>query len=293
MTDEFKGTLAACFSMFAWAGWIIISKFGVEQNLTPWDIIFIRFLVASSISIIIVIRYFKVFKNIFSYKVIISSLAYGLIYLSASLLGFLNSNAANAGVIVNGLMPVICATMLYVWKGQKLNKYKYLSIFIVLFANILLLINADGITAKGFFWFLLASTSTSFFTVSIGVWEIPPKYFAAMASIINFVIFLPIWLFITPSNIANASVFEITLQGVYQGIIISLLSLSLVTYSIRTIGAIKLTIINSFVPSIAAILSVLILSEEMSLKSIISVILCTIGILSFAIFSMRTDKKVS
>ena len=136
---KFKGLLYGFLVVFIWSGWIIVSKFGLHQNLTPWDIIGLRFSCAAAVTLPLLFKYRKNLKEIFNYKTVLCSFGCGFPYVLTSFWGLEQSAAANAGVIVNGMLPVFCSLIVFVWIGQKIDAFKGLGIVLVFIANRLLL----------------------------------------------------------------------------------------------------------------------------------------------------------
>lgn len=285
ISPTIRASLAGMFIAVVWVGWILISKYGVSQNLTIWDIVGLRYGTATVCTLPLLYLQRKNLHKIFNRYTFISALAYGLFYLSFSLNGFRYAPASVAAVIVNGLVPVLCALIVYIWKGQKLSSSKYFGISLLLLANLVLAIQTQSAEFHilGYVFFFGACCSLSFFNVSANIWRFETKYFIIAAAWINFFIFLPAWLFFLPSNLDAAPASEMLLQASYQGILVSVISLALTTYALPILGVVRLAIFYAFVPALAAIFSWLVLGETLSLPIIISVGLCTIGIILFNI----------
>ena len=96
---------AACLSVVIWAGWIILSRLGVQTALTPYDITLLRFGTAALITLPFSLTYN--WKTVKWNQVLLIALGCGFPYTMLSFFGLKTIKAANAGVLVNGMLPVL------------------------------------------------------------------------------------------------------------------------------------------------------------------------------------------
>ena len=231
-------------------------------------------------------------KKIFSLSIIICSLFYGSFYLITSLIGLKLSNASNVGLIVNGFLPVMSAIIIYIWTREKINKIQFFAIFMIVGSSLLLL-SYKSITYKAFLLFLISSACMSFYSVAINRWQINLKLIMIFVPIINFLFFLPFWIFL-PSNLTNASLKNIAFQAVYQGIVVNLIALFFMSYLIRSLGAMRASTMMAFVPVAIILFAHLFLDEQIALSTMITGVLCTVGIVLYntsKLFEKNSNKK--
>ena len=220
--SKLSGVFAALTVVMIWSGWIIISKWGLSHSLTVWDVTCVRFITAALVVSTYALVTRTSLKSIFTLPVIICSLCNGSLYVCASLIGLLMSDAANTGVIINGLLPLMCASILFIWKRSKLLPSQYVGVLLILLANFLLFTSTGGATMSAFLWLLLATFGIAFYSVSMKIWNISIKTIMFSVPIINALFFTPIWFFL-PSHMTVAPINEILLQGAYQGVVVSIL----------------------------------------------------------------------
>jgi len=230
--DKITGLLAGLMMVMIWSGWIIISKWGLSRALTVWDVTGVRFVTAGVVVLVYALLSKTSIKALFTAQIIICSLCCGTFYVCASLIGLLMSDAANTGVIINGSLPIMCAAIVFVWKKVRLNNAQYVGVFLILVANVLLFTSTGGATVSALLWLLIAAFAIAFYSVSMRVWGLNLKTVMIAVPLINALFFTPIWYFL-PSNISSAPFDEIVLQGIYQGIVVSIIALFCMTYSIN------------------------------------------------------------
>jgi len=279
--NKVSGVVAGLAVVVIWSGWIIISKWGLSHALTVWDVTGIRFLTAAMVVLIYAFCSKTALKPFFTLPLIICSLCCGTFYVCASLIGLLMSDAANTGVIINGLLPLMCAMILFVWKKDRLTATQYIGVLLILLANFLLFTSSGGATLNAFLWLLLATFFIAFYSVSMKIWAINIKSILIAVPIVNALFFTPIWFFL-PSHLGSAPLSEIVLQGIYQGIIVSLCALFCMSYSINKLGAVSASTIMALVPIVSELLAMVFLQQQVSLQMAISIVICSIGIACYS-----------
>lgn len=274
------GVAAILSVVMIWSGWIIVSSWGVHQSLTPWDITFLRFSTAALVTSPMLYMKRKQLSTIFNCKVGLCALGCGFPYTIASFFGLSSSPASNAGVIVNGSLPIIVAAMSYVWIKQGISRHKFLGIALIALANALILVDGGGANLSGSLLLFCAALFLAGYSVSMRVWNISVDVMMVAVPWINALLFLPIWLF-APTGIHVASNGEILLQVLYQGVLVSVVALFLMTHSIHVLGSVTASTFMGLVPVVAALLAFAILHEPLSALTWVGVCACSAGIVIF------------
>ncbi len=274
------GVAAILTVVMIWSGWIIVSSWGVHQSLTSWDITFLRFTTAAIATSPLLYRQRGNLRRVFNPKVALCGLGCGFPYTMASFFGLANSPAQNAGIIVNGLLPLLAAAIAYLWIKQRVSSAKLVGIVLIGLANALILFEGGGANLLGSFFLLCAALFLAGYTVSLGVWKIPTEIMVVAVPWTNALLFLPIWL-VAPKGIYTATMNEILLQVLFQGVLVSVGALFLMTYAISTIGSVTSATFMGIVPIITAVLAFTILHEPLSATTVFSIIICSAGIIAY------------
>ncbi|MEP0369205.1 MAG: DMT family transporter [Cyclobacteriaceae bacterium] len=271
----------AIFIVLVWSGWIILSRVGVQSSLTPADITILRFGVATLCTLPFSLTYD--WKKVTLWKAVIVSLGCGFPYTMFVFNGLEVIKAANAGVIVNGLLPVFGAIFALWALGELTTRRKLVAILVILTANILMMGSPRNIGEEWFGWLMLVGASLVFSSyLFLGKrWGYTVKDVLAFLPLINMIIFLPIWWF-SESGFSEATASSLVTQALYQGVLVSVITLILTFYAIQHIGAMTLSMFFSFVPFTTAILAWVLLKESLTLTEILAIILCSLGLLLFA-----------
>lgn len=277
----FLASLGALFITFVWSGWIILSRTGVQSSLTPEDITIIRYGTATVVALPFTLRYN--WKKLTLWKAIIVALGCGFPYTMFSFYGLQSIKAANAGVIVNGLLPVLGVIFAFIVLGERSTKQRIFAIALILLANLVMMGSPDLLAEQWFGWLMLIGAALVFSSyMFLGKrWGFTTKDVLAFLPIINTAIFLPWWL-MSDSGIPESNTFDLLLQAGYQGVLVSVFALLLTFYAIQHIGAMTLSVYFSFVPFITAILAWVIIDEQLVLREIVGIIICSMGLLLYA-----------
>lgn len=279
------GYLIAFLMPFIWGGWIIISTLGVNSNLNPMDIILIRFIFAGIfLPFFIGLAAFKKIKRIFELKILFISLVYGLAYLIFSLIAMHYSSAIATGIGITGTLPIFSLLLLVIWQKEKVRLQAFFGVLLVITANFLML-NEGRLSALTLLLFLSAAFCFSLYSVAVKVWKLDIKTLLLANTYINLLFSAVIWLlmiiFFQPSGIAQEPLSKVIFQGLYQGIIVSIIAAFVVTYCSQTIGSTNLGMIVALTPSVVTLLSVLFFNEILQFKDLLALLTCFIGVIIY------------
>jgi len=275
--------IAAAIVVCIWSGWITISRMGVQTVLSAADITMLRFATAAFFTLPLAINYD--WGKICWYKMLIISLGVGFPYTMFSFMGLQFVKAADAGVLINGLIPVISAILICCVSAKNTISYKkWLAILLILIANTVMM--GASLTNQfshliGYFFLILAAFFYSCNIVGTKIWGVTSGDVIAFVPVVNAILFFPIWLFST-QNIQQATLEDIFIQAGYQGIIVSIIALFMITFAIKHIGPLVVALFMALVPILTAILGYSFLGEKLSYLEVFGIILCSFGLFIYA-----------
>ncbi len=142
LSANFNAYLAAGLVVCIWSGWITLSRLGVQTALSPFDITLLRFSTAAIITLPFSLRYN--WSKVKWRQVLIVALGCGFPYTLFSFIGLQSIKAANAGVLVNGMLPIFGLFFILFWFKEKVSTLKIIAIVILLFANLNLSIGSTA-----------------------------------------------------------------------------------------------------------------------------------------------------
>ncbi len=277
------GGVAAICVVFFWSGWIVISRLGVTNNLTVYDVTGLRYGIGAAVALPYII-WSRAWRGLTPWRTIILSLTAGVPYALLSYFGLVYAPAAHGGVFLNGCLPIFTTFFAWIWIGQRSRFSQIVGLGIILAGVTLVgyegfLSSSGGMTWIGDFLFLAAIALMAVFMVANRVWSVIPGQVIFSATIVSAVVYIPIWLFWLDSNLTSAPSSEILLQGAYQGLVPSILGISCLNIAIRHIGPRATSVFLSSVPVVAALTAIPILNELPGPPAWIGMITVTLGIL--------------
>ena len=277
------GGIAAICVVFFWSGWIVISRLGVTNNLTVYDLTGLRYGIGAAVALPYII-WSRAWRGLTPWRTIILTLTAGVPYALLSYFGLVYAPAAHGGVFLNGCLPIFTTFFAWIWIGQRSRFSQIIGLGIILAGVTLVgyegfLSSDGGMTWIGDLLFLAAIALLAVFMVANRVWSVGPGQVIFAATIVSAVVYIPIWLFWLDSNLTSAPSSEILLQGAYQGLVPSILGISCLNIAIRHIGPRATSVFLSSVPVVAALTAIPILNELPGLPAWIGMITVTLGIL--------------
>ncbi len=276
-----RAYLACMFIVCAWSGWITISRYGVNSNLQPADITLIRYVTALLCVLPLVVRHrWSRYKM---HQYLLMALGIGFPYTVTSFYGLKELKAAHAGVLVNGMLPVLGAVAAWFILRQRVSGLRYGAIALIFTANFVMA-GGDTFSLDHTFGILLLLSAAIFYTahmIAVRFWGFTWRDVLVAVPVVNTVLFLPLW-FVFPTSLSQAGLGEILSQAVYQGIIVNILALMCSTYAITRIGTITVSIFMSFVPVSTALLAWLLLGESLNGWELCGITGCSVGLFIYA-----------
>lgn len=277
---KIKGYICGIIAVTIWAGWAIVSKLGINSNLSAFDITFLRF---STASIFLLPIFLKNRKQIFSQdksKLAFIVIGAGAPYMFLAGIGFTLSPSSHS-VLIPSHMPVFYALIAYViLKEVPSNIRKFGLLLIISGAMIKLSTSFDNATYfKGDLFFIFSALMWAGYTFNLKQSSLKPLAATALISVGSVALMIvpyAIYQFVRPHeiNIQNAM-----LQILYQGIVMSIISSVLYNKAIEMIGASVATSLSALVPMLTSIFSYLILGEIPGFYDHIFNIMATIGVI--------------
>lgn len=276
------GWLAAFGVVIIWSGWVVVSRLGVVQTLTIYDLVALRFVVATVAVAPFVWRYWP--RQLAWWQIALISCGQGAPYLLLAFGGFQFAPASHAGIMMNGTLPVLAAVLGWVWLKDRPDRWKMIGMVVILISCGLIGWDREsvGVSPDAWIGHLLFVASAAFIAVNMiatRAWQLTPMQAMVCIPTVNLAWFGPVYLALLPKAVHAAPWPEIILQGAYQGLGPSVVAVLLFTTAVRSIGTSATAAMMAMVPGVAAVLAIPVLGEWPSLAAWIGLVLATGGIL--------------
>jgi len=211
------------------------------------------------------------------------SLLLGPLYILCVYFAFDYAPAAHGGVYMNGAMPAITLFLSFLFLQQKSTSIQLFGVGLIFSGTLLTAADVSGLSIpgawRGDLLFIVAAVFFSGYLVVARAWSVTPTQVMLCGSLINAIIFVPIWYWWLPSGLAQADGAQLALQIFYQGLIPGLLGLVLVAVATKNIGPAATSAFIAAVPGLGAVLGAIFLNEVPGTLGWLSLVVLTVGIL--------------
>ena len=271
---------------FIWGGWIVASRFGVLNALTPFDVAALRVGVAA----IIVFPLFAMrgFAGLPLWKGAVVSFGVGAPFALTSFGGMSLAPVIHAGVLTNGSMPIFAAILGYLWLREHPSRPQLLGLLLIVAGAGMLGGDSFSIDAPAQQWLgdmLLVGAGLCFaiYMTVLRRWNVTFVQAVIAIPIISSAVYIPIWVLFLPSGLLNFAAFppwqEVALQAVYQGVVASFIVVMLITRATQSIRATTMAVFLAGAPALAVLLGVALLDEVPSAIAWAGLVVTTIGMI--------------
>jgi len=224
-------------------------------------------------------------------RIAVVSFLLGPVYILSLFLAFEYAPAAHGGIFMNGALPAVTLFISWVLFKQRIHKLQVLGVLVIIIGSTLAVVDANELALadawRGDALFFVAALFFSGYLIAARVWNVTTTQVLFCSSIVNAVLFVPVWYWLLPSGLPETTHTQLTIQTLYQGLIPGLIGLLLVALATRHIGPSTTAAFMAAVPALGSILGVVVLDEMLGVFGWLSVLVLTPGILLVAFYSGR------
>lgn len=276
------GYAAAWTIVFVWSFWLIVSRVASDSGLTIYDLAAMRYGLASIVAVPLCL-YYKPWRGMRLMQIAVLSFILGPVYILSVFSAFLYAPAAHGGIFMNGVLPLISILFGIVLLRVNPSARQVFGASLILISAVVLAWDGNA-TSSADTWIgdLLFVVGALFFASYVMLserWQLGAMQVIFCGTIVNAVLYLPVWALWLPSGLADAPMGPLLLQAVYQGFVPNLIGLLFIAHASRSIGTGNTSSILAAVPGVGGLLGALILGETLSVTSILALVLLTVGLL--------------
>jgi drug/metabolite transporter (DMT)-like permease len=248
-----------------WAGFIVVSRLGVQTSLTPWDIAAIRFGVAGPLLLPYVLSNGLALERLgwIGLGAIVIGCGAPMVLLVNA--GLLFAPAAHAGALFPGVMPLLVAILAAAILKEAFTSQKRVGLALIVMGAVGIVWGAGGTigTAQnaGHMLFLAAGLAWACYTVAMRRARLDGLHAAAIAAVGSLVLYLPAYAFVAGTSIFKAPLFDIALQAIVQGLLTAIIALLLYGRMVSILGATGGAAFVALTPAMTALVGIPILGE--------------------------------
>ena len=277
-----RGALFGFAAVSIWAGWSVMTRLAVTTGLDAWDIPAPRFGVAGLILLPIVTRRGLAFDRLGWSGLTGLIVGTGAPYALVVAMGLRFAPAYDAGALNPGCMPLFVALIAATGRIEKSSSGQKFGLSLIL-AGALLIVGWHGSSWSvsrgiGDALFLFASFLTACYTVVLRRARLDPVHAAALVSVGSLVIYAPVYLALRGFHLAGVSLNGLITQVIFQGIVVTIISLILYARAVAILGASGGSAFGALVPALSALFAIPLLGEWPTIPGWIAIALISVGV---------------
>jgi drug/metabolite transporter (DMT)-like permease len=259
-----SGYFFAAGTVLIWSGFVLVARMGGTSALNAFDITALRFGVAGLVFLPLWL-FWKRFP-LFNKTVLSLALTGGISYSVVVYLAFKHAPAAHGAVLISGLLPFFVPLLAFALLKEPLRRNLRLALPVIAVGIICLgvdIFSRSENTLLGDLLLVASSLIWALYTIlakrsGLGAWET-----AIGNSLLSALFFLPVYILFLPKAIFDASMADIVLQAVYQGVVVAVIAMLFYMAAMTRLGPTRTGACMALVPALAGIGASLILGEAL------------------------------
>jgi len=276
----FSGFLWATLTVSIFAGWFVVTRFSVTRILNVWDLTALRYGIGAVLLAPVLLRDLppRAWRNGFVFSVL-----WGAPFAILVALGVQMTSAGRAASVTPTLMPVFAGLLGWLLLRQSPGKVRlvgYAAIAAGLCGLVLTAAGGQGSPSLlGLALLALAAAMWASYTLILRRSGLNPIQSAALICFWSAVIFVPAYVALGIGHLAQAPGIEIAIQGVYQGVLMSIVALIGFNRAVALLGPSAAAAMIALVPVVASLLAIAVLGEVPTMAEGVSIAFIVVGVL--------------
>jgi drug/metabolite transporter (DMT)-like permease len=250
--------------------------------MPPPDLVALRFTVAGIAMLPWLLRYGL--GGLSWSRILTLSFLAGPCFALAAFYGFVSTPAAHGAALMPGTLPLWTVVLAAIVIGERINATKIAGVVLTI-GGIAAISGPDFASANlralaGDLLFPLASFAWAVYTVLARLWGVSPMRAAAIVFVFGAAMWLPIYLAVWGPRVLAAPPADLLIQGIYQGLISTIVSIVLYMRAVRALGAGPTTLVTAAVPGVVTLAAIPLLGESPTPLTILGIVLVSAGVVA-------------
>jgi len=280
LSEAAIGIACALGVVLLFASFVLVSRYGLKTDLEPTDLAFIRYVVSGLVLLPVLLRHGTAGATLMQAIALagLGSIGFALFAYH----GFQLAPASHGSALMHGTLPAFSLALGLILTGQVPDRLS-LAGAATIAGGVLLMIwdslsVADTGQLLGDFLLLCASACWAGYGLLVRRIRVPALTAATIVTTFAMIGFAPAYLVATGTRVLSLPLGDVVTQGVFQGLLIGILSIVLYTRVVQTLGANAAALAAAFVPALTTLLAIPLLGETPSATALAGVLLVTLGI---------------
>jgi drug/metabolite transporter (DMT)-like permease len=281
-----EGAACGLAAAAIWASWSAMTRFAVTTSFDPWDVALLRFGAAGSLLSPVLVRRGLALDRLGWLGLVALVAGAGAPYALVAAAALRLAPAAELSALNPGCIPLFVAVIAWAFARETISTVQKIGLALIA-TGATLLIAANAVHA-GEAWSasrpfgaalaLLAALMWAVFTVIMRRADLDPLHAAALVSTGSLMVYLPFYLAWRGATLARVPPVELATQVVFQGVLVTIVSLLLYGRAVALLGAPRGAAFGALVPALSALLAIPLLAEWPSTTDWLAIVLISAGV---------------
>jgi drug/metabolite transporter (DMT)-like permease len=281
-TSYLRGAVFGLIAVCIWASWSAVTRLAVTTHLDAWDIAALRFGVAGILLSPVIVRQGLARQRLGWLGLVTMVAGAGAPYALLAAGGLKFAPAHDQGALNPGVMPLFVALIASIVLREQFSTARKIGLSLIL-AGALVIVGLHAVawsTSRtfGHALFLCEAFLWACFTVVMRQARLDPLHATAIVSTGSLLMYLPIYLALYRTRLLQVPLADIAVQAVFQGVLVTIVSLLLYGRAIAILGASGGAAFGALVPALSALFAVPLLGEWPSETDWVGIILISGGV---------------
>lgn len=277
-----RGVVWGSLAVVVLSGWFVVTRLGLRHDLRIWDVMALRFGEgALFLTPVLLVGPLRLRVQAWPGGIILA-LLWGALFTLLVGLSLQATSATMTSTVTPALMPVFAGFVAWTFFGERPIRRQlsgYAMIAAGLFALVYVYVQAEGrLDIGGAAALVTAAILWAVYTLRLPRAGATSLQAAALICFWSAILYLPLHLGLSLSNLTYASEGELVFQSIYQGIMMSVVALFAFNRAVVLLGPRAAAIIIALVPVTATLLVIPALGEWPSWPSAAAICIIALGV---------------
>ncbi len=276
------GRAAMLTTVLLWSAWTVVTSHALKTSMTAFDLALFRYGVPALVLLPVILKHGLKAGALGWTGTLLMAFGAGLPFQILIGIGMKWSPAANAGAMLSGTMPMFAAILSGYVLGEAFSRARIAG-FALIVSGVGLLGLFSALAGAheqwhGYLVLMAAAFIWAIYTVTMKCAGVSALHATAIVSAVAFALDLAALGLGAPSRILEASLGEILLQALVQGVVAGLIAMTLFGYGVGQLGASRAAAFVSLIPGVVALMAVPMLGETIGWGTIAGIAIVSVGV---------------
>lgn len=281
LSTYLRGTLFGLAAIALWSSWGPITRQSVTSDLSAWDLTMLRLAVPGVLLLPLLIKRGLGLDRLGWSGLVLLIVSGGVPYGLLAATGLQYAPAHHQAALNPGCMPIFVAIIASLLFRETLSGFQRLGLGLIL-TGALVIVGWQGPVWNpslgfGHALFLAASLFWACFTVILRHGKLEPLHAIAIVTAGSW-LFMPVYVAINGISLLQAPLSEVVFQGIFQGVVITIVSLLLYARALNLLGASAGGAFGALVPVLSALFAIPLLGEWPTPSDWIAIVFISFGV---------------